>query len=1115
MAYQNYTHPSLADDPLWYKDAIIYELHVRAFNDSNADGIGDFRGLIKKLDYLQDLGVTALWLLPFYPSPLRDDGYDTSDYMAVNPSYGTLRDFKAFLREAARRGLRVITELVVNHTSDQHPWFQRARKAPPGSRWRDFYVWSNTPERYRDARIIFQDFESSNWSWDTVAKAYFWHRFYAHQPDLNYDKPYVRQAIMRVMDFWMKMGVSGMRLDAVPYLFEREGTSCENLPETHDFLKAIRRHLDERFPHRMLLAEANQWPEDTATYFGDGDECHMAFHFPVMPRLFMALSMEDSLPILDIIEQTPTIPENSQWAMFLRNHDELTLEMVTDAERDYMNRMYAVDHNARINLGIRRRLAPLLRNDRKKIELINSLLFALPGTPIVYYGDEIGMGDNFYLGDRNAVRTPMQWSPDRNAGFSQANEQRLYLPVITDSEYHYETINVEAQQQNPDSLLWWMKRMIGLRKRFKAFSRGSLEFLQTGNRKVLGFLRRYQGETILVLANLSRQAQYAYIDLSEFAGINPSGLAYGAQFPRIEQSPYLLTFGPYGFYWFSLAPRVEQIKVRTPPAAGAVPVLTVSTTRDSLFTKEHQDLLQECLLPYIEKSRFGRKGQRTQSMEVLDVVPLSSNASLAHLVLVNIEYLEGEPEIYVLPLILAPQGQAQPVLSAAPQSLVARVRPATGAPDREHVLYDALADHEFCQTLLRAMSRHRRFQGEHGELVCRTTPMFRQLRGTAATPLDVIPLTAVQSNISVRYGERFILKLFRRLREGVNPDLEIGRYLTEKQVFSHIAPLAGALEYQRQWGEEALTIGILQGFVPNQGDAWRATLDAIQQYFERVSISGEREGLSVPAESLLVFSMAEPPDLAQHLCGPSLAAARLLGQRTAELHTALAAERENPDFAPEPFVTLYRHSLYQSMRKLILQVFGTLRTSVRCLSDTARATAERVLEQEQEALRRAHGFLERSFSGMRIRCHGDYHLGQVLCTPDNDFVIIDFEGKPTRSIGERRLKHSPIKDVAGMIRSLHYAAHTALLHRTATQSQPPDQAETWAMFWYSWVAASFLKAYLHVASQGDFLPQDQGELSLLLDLYLLEKAIYEVDYEVTHRPDWVHVPLQGLVQLLG
>ena len=484
-------------DPLWYKSAIIYEVPVRAFFDSNADGIGDFRGLTQKLDYIQDLGVTALWLLPFYPSPLKDDGYDIADYYSINPIYGTLTDFKAFMREAKRRGLRVITELVLNHTSDQHPWFQRSRRAPAGSRERDFYVWSDTPEKATKRRGLFsEDFEPSNWTWDPVAKAYYWHRFYSHQPDLNFDNPTVHKEILRVFEFWMDLGVDGFRLDAVPYLYEREGTSCESLPETHAYLKKLRTHLDTKYGDRMLLAEANQWPEEAVTYFGagKGDECHMAFHFPLMPRLFMAVRLEDRIPVTDILEQTPQIPETSQWALFLRNHDELTLEMVTDEERDYMYRVYASEVKARLNLGIRRRLAPLLKNDRKRIELLNLLLLSLPGTPVIYYGDEIGMGDNIFLGDLNGVRTPMHWSADKNAGFSRCTPQAIYAPIILDPEYHYEAINVETQQNNQHSLLWWTRRVLALRKRWKVFGFGTLEFLQPENRKVLSlFTWQHEG----------------------------------------------------------------------------------------------------------------------------------------------------------------------------------------------------------------------------------------------------------------------------------------------------------------------------------------------------------------------------------------------------------------------------------------------------------------------------------------------------------------------------------------------------------------------------------------------------------------------------------------------
>jgi maltose alpha-D-glucosyltransferase/alpha-amylase len=539
-------------DPLWFKDAVIYETHVRSFHDSNDDGIGDLRGLVQKLDYLQDLGVTCLWLLPLFPSPLKDDGYDIADYEAIHPDYGTLDDFRELVGAAHARGIRVLVELVVNHTSDQHPWFQRARKAPPGSPERAYYVWSDTDEKYRDARIIFTDTEKSNWTWDPEAKQYYWHRFFSHQPDLNFENPAVLRELVDVLSFWAELGVDAFRLDAVPYLIEKDGTSCENLPGTHEVIRALRRHVDEHFPGRMLLAEANQWPEDVRPYFGDGDECHMAFHFPLMPRIFMALRLEDVEPVVEIMRRTPPIPDTCQWALFLRNHDELTLEMVTSDERDYMYLAYSQDPRMKLNVGIRRRLAPLVDNSVRRMELLNSLLFSFPGTPIVYYGDEIGMGDNIYLHDRNGVRTPMQWSPDRNAGFSRADPARLYSAPISDPVYGYQAVNVESQARDPSSLLHWMRNIIALRKLFKAFGRGTMEFLPVKNRKVLAYVRRYEEDVILCVANVSRFAQPAELDLSTFDGYVPVEVLGYTEFPRVGPAPYFVTLAPYGFYWFEL-----------------------------------------------------------------------------------------------------------------------------------------------------------------------------------------------------------------------------------------------------------------------------------------------------------------------------------------------------------------------------------------------------------------------------------------------------------------------------------------------------------------------------------------------------------------------------------
>ncbi|HEX5096426.1 MAG TPA: maltose alpha-D-glucosyltransferase, partial [Acidimicrobiia bacterium] len=654
----------------WYEDAVIYELHVRAFFDSDNDGIGDFVGLTRKLDYLQDLGVTAIWLLPFYPSPLKDEGYDISDYRGINAAYGTLRQFRRLLDEAHRRDLKVITELVLNHTSDQHPWFQRARRASRTSKYRDWYVWSDDPNQYRDARIIFGDFEQSNWAWDPVAGQYYWHRFYSSQPDLNFANPDVRREMLKTVEYWLDLGVDGLRLDAVPYLFEREGTSCENLPETHEFLRELRARVDARFEDRLLLAEANQWPEDAIAYFGAGDECHMAFHFPLMPRLFMGLRMEDRFPIIDILRQTPRIPDGCQWAVFLRNHDELTLEMVTDEERDYMYRSYARDPAMRVNLGIRRRLGPLLHNNRQKIELMHGLLCSLPGAPVLYYGDEIGMGDNVYLGDRDGVRTPMQWSADRNAGFSGANPQKLYLPVIIDPEYNFETVNVAAQLDNPESLLWWIRRLIALRKRYPVFGTGDLQILSPENHRVIAFVRRerttpsdngqQRPQQVLVVANLSRYPQYVELDLSEFRGSRPTELFGQTTFPTIGDLPYLLTLGPYAFYWLSLEPDPAE---RASGDSDDLPVISVAG--DWAFTGGRARI--ERLLPALLRQRrwFGAKGRVMTAAVIDDVaeVPIrhywSEDEQLAapepvRVLFVRVEYVHGDAETYVLPLAFVP-----------------------------------------------------------------------------------------------------------------------------------------------------------------------------------------------------------------------------------------------------------------------------------------------------------------------------------------------------------------------------------------------------------------------------------------------------------------------------
>jgi maltose alpha-D-glucosyltransferase / alpha-amylase len=1096
----------LENDPLWYKDAIIYELHVRAFHDSANDGIGDFRGLTQKLDYLQDLGITTLWLLPFSPSPWRDDGYDIADYTDVHPAYGTVRDFQALLKEAHRRGLRVITEVVINHTSDQHAWFQRSRRAAPGSKWRDFYVWSDTPDKYKDARIIFKDFEASNWSWDPVAKAYYWHRFYSHQPDLNFDSPHVRQAVFDVVDFWFDMGVDAFRLDAIPYLYERPGTNCENLPETHAFLKQLRAHVEAKYPNRMLLAEANQWPEDSVSYFGNGDECHMCFHFPVMPRMFMAIRMEDRYPIIEILEHTPAIPENCQWALFLRNHDELTLEMVTDEERDYMYRVYAHDRQMRINLGIRRRLAPLLGNDRRRIELMNALLFSLPGTPVVYYGDEIGMGDNIYLGDRNGVRTPMQWSGDRNAGFSKANPQKLYLPITSDPEYHHETINVEAQQNNPNSLLWWMKRIIEQRKLYKAFGRGDIHFLQPENRKVLAFYRRYESENIMVVANLSRFPQQVELDLSSFKGMVPVEMFGRAEFSAIGDQPYVITLGGHAFFWFSIEPRkVAKESIEPAGLSRNIPVVNIGSW-DRLLEERTVAGLSRLLPSFLQTRRwYHGKARVLRRVDVQDIIPIGG--SNAYIALVQVEYGHGDPDLYLLPVSVARGDNAANVEQHHADTVVARLRASDGS---EGLLFGALWDPQFRDILLGAIARRRRFRGIAGELSGSHTRYFRRVWGGKHPNLESSVSRAEQSNSSIIYGDRFIMKLFRKIEPGLNPDLEIGLYLTDKG-FPNTPAITGSIDY-RPNGGEPMQVAILQAFVPNQGDAWTYTRDALSRFFAHALAK------TIPGPEFrhpLELASVRPDSLAEELMGDYLESARLMGQRTAELHAALADPAGTAEFMPEPINDHYRQGLFHGMASQANRSLLLLRQRLPHLSEAALAEARAVLDRAEQILLSFRPLRDARMQSVRIRHHGDFHLGQMLWT-GKDFMFIDFEGEPGRPIGERRIKRSPVRDVAGMLRSFEYASYAALFGQVAGVTPRPDlmaSLERAADYWSTWAGAAFLRGYIQ--SAGATLPKSTTELRQLLDVFLMEKALYEVSYELNNRPDWVRIPLNGILKLLA
>ena len=1273
-----------ATDPLWYKDAIIYELHVRAFADSNNDGIGDFQGLMSRLDYLQELGVTCLWLLPFFPSPLRDDGYDIANYTDVNPSYGTLNDFRAFLDAAHERNMQVMIELVINHTSDQHPWFKAARLAPAGSAERNMYVWSDTDQLYKNARIIFTDTEKSNWTWDETAKAYYWHRFFSHQPDLNYDSPLVIEEVLKAMRFWLDMGADGLRMDAIPYLCERDNTSCENLPETHEVIKKIRAAIDADYGNRLILAEANQWPADVRPYFGDGDECHMAFHFPLMPRIYMALRQEDRLPITDIMAQTPPIPDVCQWGLFLRNHDELTLEMVTDDERDYMYFAYSADPRMRINVGIRRRLAPLVDNNRRRIELLNSILFSFPGTPIIYYGDEIGMGDNIYLGDRNGVRTPMQWTSDRNAGFSKCDPARLYFPVIMDPIYGYQVVNVEAQLSDQSSLLHWTRNMIALRKLFQVFGRGTLTFLNPSNRKILAYLRdldRGDGthETILCVANLSRFAQPVSLDLSGYVGMEPVEMLGYVQFPTITHDPYDLSLAPYSFLWLELQPSSSKIEAAPEPVVDIPTMQEEEPAALDLLTKGwagfmtgHGPALLETHLPgWLPRQRwFGAKSRAIQSVHVLDWVELPAAVAANTDVLpaqdlpedssippalfyVEVNYGDNQCDVYQVPLALSTGKSVDRTQVEKPLSIIATVK----IPSGTAILHDASVREDLRQDLLKLIERNatldlsttrsaalevaatlaaaasgrsareafvsgaaeevlehperathtpaaegaihlrphevfpaspghtespvaapssmaaeedqapvtphplagvpvaplpltaqpgeaataprsdtpsspiastQRLQPREspsagqprvrtGSLVARASTAFAILRGQQHLPARVG--SAEQSNTSILYGKQLILKLFRRLQPGENPDVEIGRFLTEVARFPRIAPFLGEITITPSEGEKT-TVGMLQALVANQGDGWEWFLRQLEPFFAGVA--------SLPAPTLQsqpgFLSDARTSAEVQAHAALSLRAAALLGRRTAEMHLALATPTENPAFHAEPICAedLTRDAL--RIEEQIASTFNAIKSKLASLPEDIAEDAALLLSRRRELLARARAITQGEPAGKRIRIHGDYHLGQTLRTAapsgeeDGDFVLLDFEGEPARPLAERRRKQSPLKDVAGMIRSFSYAAESALavfLSADAGDAERAARLNRWARAWENAACGEFLRAYRAVAASDPALLPPPAQAQVLFRAYVIEKALYELLYELNNRPTWLRIPIGGILSMWG
>jgi maltose alpha-D-glucosyltransferase/alpha-amylase len=1087
-------------DPLWYKDAVIYQLNVKSFFDSNDDGIGDFKGLTSKLEYIRDLGVNTIWLMPFYPSPLKDDGYDISDYQNVHPQYGTLDDFRAMLHEAHRLGLKVITELIINHTSDQHPWFQAARAAPAGSPQRDFYVWSDTDQKYLDTRIIFTDTETSNWAWDSQAKAYYWHRFFSHQPDLNFDNPRVLEAVLQTMRFWLDMGVDGFRLDAIPYLVEREGTNNENLRETHEVIKQLRAAIDAHYENRFLLAEANQWPEDVREYFGDGDECHMAYHFPLMPRIYMAIAQADRYPIIEIMQQTPDIPDSCQWAIFLRNHDELTLEMVTSKERDYMYTTYASDLQARINLGIRRRLAPLMENDRDRIKLMNSLLLSMPGSPILYYGDEIGMGDNFFIGDRNGVRTPMQWSPDRNAGFSRADPQRLYLPPIMDAVYGYPSTNVEAQSRDPNSLLSWTKRLLAVRKTSQAFGRGARRFLRPGNRKILAYLREFGDDTILCVANLSRSAQPVELNLSSFKGRVPVEMLGRTAFPPIGELPYLLTIPAYGFYWFSLTTDAEAPSWHEQIVSiDERPVLVLFDGWTSLFRdrvvpwrigiaeKTRLQFETDTLPRYIETQRwYAAKSVGIDRARIADHV-LWQEVKVSWLVtLLDLEGA-GEHTSYFMPLALAWEEHDEERVRDLSTAAVAKIRQQANVG----VMGDAFADQMFCRSVVAAMAGRKEIAMSQGKLQFRPTTAFDQLAGSDFGALPVDRPRGSSSNTVVTMGDRLMLKGYRRLRTGKNPELEMGRYLTEVAHYPNCAPLAGALEYVANDGETRL-LAILQGYVANQGDGWTHSLEYLQRHLEQYRTTPAGDAVPVNAHEAY------------------LALIRVLAARTAELHKALAQPTQDSSFAPQPLtradLDAYRERALDEARN----AFAMLASGLEQVPAADRDRAGAVLALREQVLAHIEAMSSQAPQGLKLRIHGDYHLGQVLVTR-NDFVIIDFEGEPGHSLEQRGAKHSPLRDVAGMLRSFNYVQHSAL-RKVAHNEAEGVRLAPLAREWEVKVREVFLSEYDAAAHDAKIYGSETLRAgSGLLGLFELEKALYELRYELGNRPGWAGIPLQGIL----
>lgn len=1088
------------DQLLWYKDAIIYELHIKAFCDGNGDGTGDFQGLLEKLDYLEQLGVTAIWVLPFYPSPLRDDGYDIADYYNINPAYGNIEQLRQFIQEAHKKNLKVITELVINHTSDQHPWFQRARRSPKDSPERNYYVWSDDPKKYKDVRIIFQDFEASNWSWDPVAGQYYWHRFFHHQPDLNYDSPEVQEEVFKIIDYWCAMGVDGFRLDAVPYLYEREGTNGENLPETHAFLKKLRKHVDDHHPGTVFLAEANMWPEDSASYFGNGDECHMNYHFPVMPRMFMALRMEDRYPITDIFDQTPEIPDNCQWAIFLRNHDELTLEMVTDEERDYMYKVYAKDPKARINLGIRHRLAPLMENNRRKIELLNCLLFSLRGTPVIYYGDEIGMGDNFYLGDRDGVRTPMQWSPDRNGGFSKTNPQKLYLPLILDPEYHYESVNVETQLQNPSSLLWFMKRMINMRKKYKAFSRGDMKFINVDNPKVLAFTRTFDDEIMLVIVNLSRYPQPAELDLADYKGYQLTEVFSRNKFPSVKEgAPYFFTLDPYAYQWFQLSRVHPEVTENI-----TLPLITINDWQSIIRRETIERLSNYILLAYLHKTPWYLGKERAiNSIDITRYAQIGMGEQTAFVLLVEIEYESGLPETYQLPVAYIPEQDALKITGEFPHAAISRIK----IGDAEYVLCDAVFLQSFQLALFKSMAKGLSLRSTEGEIKFIANESLQQYFNEHSEIRSRVVVTAQPTYTSIAYDNAYFLKVYRCVERAVNPDTEMTIFLSVHQKFPVIPEFAGTIEWQVE--KDVVTLGMMQTLVEYHGNGRTYMQERLNNFNEKILARNVENLPALEFKGSLVDPVpfeALPENLREFLGGPLAEGARLLGTGLGDMHKLLASTYEIRDFAPENFSLHYQRSLFAGMQTLVRSAFNNLDKKLRSLPADVIPYAEKISRRRSDLLNMLKQIYSKKFDITKTRINGFFNLEQVLFT-GKDIAIPYLGGDPYRTFSERRIKRSPLRDVASMIRSFHYAAQSTLKNEHL-KKEDVERLSPYYKLWTYYVSGFFMHSYLETAGDASFVPKDKAELAILLRVYLMEIAVHSLNYELNNRPDWVIVPLR-------